>query len=65
MKFVAIAHASTVKIISPESATDVVLKITTDGKTEDVPLKPTKQDDVFVYEHTLYLAEVSNEAYLE
>lgn len=60
MRFVAIAHAVGVKVTSPEAVNDLVLTIDKDGKTERVgPLTSVQDGGMFVFEHTLYMAEVS------
>lgn len=55
--FVATAHSAYIIIYSPDSASDVVLQIIKDGRQENVPVKAKKQDDEYVYEHTLFLGE--------
>ncbi|CAH2256904.1 jg11032 [Pararge aegeria aegeria] len=59
ISFVATAHAAVLKIFSPEPATDVVLQLNFDGQPEEnVPLKPVQDESGYVYEHTVYLAEI-------
>ncbi|CAG9796827.1 unnamed protein product [Diatraea saccharalis] len=58
--FVAVAHEVTVRVLSPEAATDVTLLIGTEdhGAMPVGPLKPSPHPDGgFAYEHTMYMAD--------
>lgn len=57
--FVAEAHAAVVTVTSPLAVTRLQLHVTTNGAGDTVALTPVQRADEFVYEHTLYLAEVN------
>ncbi|XP_072948047.1 BOS complex subunit NOMO3 [Epargyreus clarus] len=57
--FVAVSHASTIRVLSPDPVTDLMLEINSEGQgMKDVgPLVPLKQPQGYAFEHTIYLAE--------
>lgn len=60
--FAPVAHAVTVKVLSPVSVDDLILTISGDGRgTSDVgPVKPQPDPNGgFAFEHTMYMADVS------
>ncbi|XP_050680560.1 nodal modulator 1 [Leptidea sinapis] len=57
-RFKAVAHAATVRVLSPEPGADISLQLTSDAGSHTLRLAtPTRGDTGYVYEHTLYLAE--------
>ncbi|XP_059054795.1 BOS complex subunit NOMO1 [Achroia grisella] len=59
VRFVASAHAATVRVVAPVAAADVTLEVTCGGRAlPSAPLQPRPHaSGGYIYEHTLYLQE--------